>query len=135
MFITRWGTCALANIGFGSHFSPIDSHKIEYSWGKDKGNHYRVAGFICDKKSYYTSNSNWPITKLSLCHVSMKLIAISRLTSSIREPAFLLTMFHPMFPGNMGWNIIRVDHARQHAWQQHGRQNINSIDEWWIMKI
>jgi hypothetical protein len=37
--------------------------------------------------------------------------------------------------GNMGWNIIRVDHARQHAWQQHGRQNINSIDEWWIIKI
>jgi hypothetical protein len=39
----------------------------------------------------------------------------------------------PCSPGNMGWNIIRVDHARQHAWQQHGRQNINSIDEWWII--
>ena len=63
---------------------------------------------------YYTSNSNCPIRKLSLCHVSMKLIAISRLTSSISEPAFLLTMFHPSSPGNMGWNIIRVDHARQH---------------------
>ena len=66
-------------------------------------------------RQYYTSNSNCPIRKLSLCHVSMKLIAISRLTSSISEPAFLLTMFHPMFPGNMGWNIIRVDHAGQHA--------------------
>jgi hypothetical protein len=51
---------------------------------------------------YYTSNSNCPIRKLSLCHVSMKLIAISRLTSSISEPAFLLTMFHPMFPGEHG---------------------------------
>jgi hypothetical protein len=29
-FITRWGTCALASIGFGSHFSPIDIQKIEY---------------------------------------------------------------------------------------------------------
>ena len=51
---------------------------------------------------YYTSNSNCPIRKLSLCHVSMKLIAISRLTSSISEPAFLLTMLHPMFPGEHG---------------------------------
>ena len=51
---------------------------------------------------YYTSNSNCPIRKLSLCHVSMKFIAISRLTSSISEPAFLLTMFHPMFPGEHG---------------------------------
>jgi hypothetical protein len=42
--------------------------------------------YICE---YYTSNSNCPIRKLSLCHVSMKLIAISRLTSSIREPAFI----------------------------------------------
>ena len=54
---------------------------------------------------YYTSTSNCPIRKLSLWHVNMKLIAISRLTSSISEPAFLLTMFHPMFPGNMGLNI------------------------------
>jgi hypothetical protein len=23
---------------------------INNSWGKDKGNHYRVGGFICDKK-------------------------------------------------------------------------------------
>jgi hypothetical protein len=30
--ITRWGTCALASIGFGSHFSPIDSHKILMSY-------------------------------------------------------------------------------------------------------
>jgi hypothetical protein len=51
---------------------------------------------------YYTSNSNCPIRKVSLCHVSMKLIAISRLTGE-----------HGV--GNMGWNIIRVDHARQHA--------------------
>jgi hypothetical protein len=29
-------------------------------------------------------------------------------------------------PGNMGWDIIRVDHAGQHAWQQDGRQDINS---------
>jgi hypothetical protein len=54
-------------------------------------------------KEYYTSNSNCPIRKHSLCHVSMKLIAISRLiTSSISEPAFLLTMFHSMFPGEHG---------------------------------
>ena len=53
-------------------------------------------------QQYYTSNSNCPIRKLSLCHVSMKLIAISRLTSSFSEPAFLLTMFHPMFPGEHG---------------------------------
>ena len=45
---------------------------------------------------YYTSNSNCPIKKLSLCHVSVKLITISRLTSSISEPAFLL------FPGEHG---------------------------------
>jgi hypothetical protein len=25
---------------------------INNSCGKDKGNHYRVGGFICDKKSY-----------------------------------------------------------------------------------
>ena len=72
------------------------------------------------KAIYYTSNSNCPIRKLSLCHVSMKLNAILRLTSSISEPAFLLTMCHPviytMFPGGTwhGWNSIRVDHARQH---------------------
>jgi hypothetical protein len=58
------------------------------------------AGFVISQ--YYTSNSNCPIRKLSLCHVSMKLIAISRLTSSNSEPAFLLTMFHPMFPGEHG---------------------------------
>ena len=53
----------------------------------------------CDKdkvesyfKEYYTSNSNCPIRKHSLCRVSMKLIGISRLMSSISEPAFLLTM-------------------------------------------
>ena len=51
------------------------------------------------KRNIYTSTSNCPIRKLSLWHVSMKLIAISRITSSISEPAFLLTMFHPMFPG------------------------------------
>ena len=44
------------------------------------------------------------------------------ITSSITEPAFHLTMFHPMFPGEHGLNIIRVHHARQHACQQDGRQ-------------
>jgi hypothetical protein len=24
--------------------------KLNNSWGRDKGNHYRVGGFICDKK-------------------------------------------------------------------------------------
>ena len=37
---------------------------------------------------YYTSTSNCPTRKLSLWHMSMKLIAISRLRSSISEPAF-----------------------------------------------
>ena len=62
----------------------------------------KSGGYEVDIDQYYTSNSNCPIRKLSLCHVSMKFIAVSRLTSSISEPAFLLTMFHPMFPGEHG---------------------------------
>ena len=51
---------------------------------------------------YYTSTLNCPVRKLGFCHVSIKLITISRLTPSISEPAVLLTMFHPMFPGEHG---------------------------------
>ena len=38
--------------------------------------------------SHYASTSNCPIRKLILWHVSMKLIAISRLTSSILSGIF-----------------------------------------------
>ena len=51
---------------------------------------------------YYTSTSNCTITNLSLYHVGMELITISRVTSSFSEPALLLTMSHAMFPGKHG---------------------------------
>jgi hypothetical protein len=77
---------------------------INNAWGKYKINYCRVGGFICDKNSYYTSTSNCPIRKLSLWHVSMKLIAISRLTSSISEPAFLCNILSLLaFPAQYLW--------------------------------
>jgi hypothetical protein len=67
---------------------------------------------------FYTSTSNCPIRKLCLCHVSMNLIAMSRITSSISEPAFFLKSL-----GNMGLNTIRVDHARQ----THDNKMVNKV--------
>ena len=57
---------------------------------------------MLDKRKYYTSTSNCPITNLSLYHVGIELITISRFTSSFSEPALLLTMSHAMFPGKHG---------------------------------
>jgi hypothetical protein len=94
-----------------SYFKKYSSSKCKQTvclhYGLDfpfKMSMFKLCYWCCTvyMKQYYTSNSNCPIRKLSLCHVSMKLIAISRLTSSIREPAVLLTMFHPMFPGEHG---------------------------------
>ena len=51
------------------------------------------------KVQYYTSISNYPIRKLSLCHMSIELITILRLTYTFIEPTFHMTMAHPMFPG------------------------------------
>ena len=82
-----------------SHFHRMHCKELWMKAGTSKKQKYiPIHNVACNIPTYYTSNSNCPIRKLSLYHVSMKLIAISRLTSSISEPAFLLTMF----PGEHG---------------------------------
>ena len=53
---------------------------------------------------------------------------MSRRASSISEPAFLLTMFHPMFPGEHGVEHYSRRPRETTRMQQDGRQNINSIN-------
>jgi hypothetical protein len=73
----------------------------------------------CSLILYYASNSKCPIRKLSLCHMSMKFIIESRLTSFN-----VAGDFNRITRGDM----ICVNHARRPR-KQDGRQNILRRDE------
>ena len=59
-------------------------------------------------------NLNLSNKKAQFVHVSTKLITISRLTKSISEPAFILTMSHAMFPDEH-WVGQQRGHLSAHA--------------------
>ena len=67
--------------------------------------------------------------KLVLCQVNIKIVALSRFTSSLCEPAFLLTIFHPHAPREHEVEHFRVNHVNYYIVKVKMAESEGNLEE------